>query len=90
MNDEQSQWQLKAEFCSFIDRLLKVSKPQDQFLYYDLIQPSKSKLIEYIFEIVMFNKCILFSEQKDHLPSKTPAEFLSFLQCGENPGRGRK
>lgn len=40
MHDEKSQVQFKAEFCAFIDLLVKVSIPQEQFLYYDLIQPS--------------------------------------------------
>lgn len=41
MDSEESQCRFKAEFCAYIDHILKALKPQDQFLYYDLIQPSK-------------------------------------------------
>lgn len=55
--------QFKAEFCAYVDRLLKVSNPQEHFLYYDLIQPSKCRVERSSIHILYF-QCHLYAASK--------------------------
>lgn len=40
----------KAKFVNYIDDLYKVSDPKNSFIYFDLIQPSKTLIILIIFD----------------------------------------
>lgn len=39
----QGNLRFKIDFCRYIDHLYKISDATNNFLYYDLVQPGKSK-----------------------------------------------
>lgn len=41
--DMQGELRFKIDFCRYIDHLYKISDATNNFMYYDLVQPGKSK-----------------------------------------------